>query len=158
MSEQGSGRQKSTEKAPELKRLEIFTGKWKTEGQTHATEAAPGVGISGTDSYEWLPGGFFLFHLVDVRVGDEPVRAIEIIGYDNEKGSYPMQSYDNHGGSPMMQLTANDNGTWVIEGDGKRSTIHFTDNGNTMNGKWEQGEDGNWTPFMDVKLTKITPE
>jgi len=41
------------------------------------------VPITGTDIYEWLPGGFFLLHRVDVVIGEQAVRAIELIGeYD----------------------------------------------------------------------------
>jgi len=41
------------------------------------------VPITGTDIYEWLPGGFFLLHHVDVVIGEQAVRAIELIGeYD----------------------------------------------------------------------------
>ena len=40
----------------------------------------PDIPVAGTDTYEVLPGGYFLVHHVDVTVGDKPVRAIEIIG------------------------------------------------------------------------------
>jgi hypothetical protein len=31
----------------------------------------PPVPISGTDSYQWLPGGFFLVHQVDRVIGQQ---------------------------------------------------------------------------------------
>lgn len=38
------------------------------------------VPITGTDSYQWLAGGFFLVHHVDVLIGQQPVQALEFIG------------------------------------------------------------------------------
>ena len=41
------------------------------------------VPITGTDSYQWLAGAFFLVHHVDVLIGQQPVQALEFIGeYD----------------------------------------------------------------------------
>ncbi len=53
---------------PEHKRLDALVGKWKSDGRTIAGGDEPVIKISGTDAYEWLPGGFFLLHHVDVRM------------------------------------------------------------------------------------------
>jgi hypothetical protein len=42
------------------------------------------IPIIGTDIYEWLPGGFFLVHHVDVMIGDQrgcrtPAPQVEMI-------------------------------------------------------------------------------
>jgi hypothetical protein len=49
---------------------------------------APRETKEALDTYEWLPGGFFLLHRVDGLMGDEPVQAVEIIGYEasSERG------------------------------------------------------------------------
>jgi hypothetical protein len=39
--------------------------------------ADPPIPVVGTDTYEWLPGGHFLVHHVDVVIGHEPVQAVE---------------------------------------------------------------------------------
>jgi len=55
-------------------------GRWRSEGPVVGEVPVP---ITGTDIYEWLPGGFFLLHHVDVVIGEQAVRAIELIGeYD----------------------------------------------------------------------------
>ncbi|GAB3477021.1 DUF1579 family protein [Amycolatopsis cihanbeyliensis] len=64
----------------ELRRLEAVVGRWRSKGRTVPTETEPSIEISGTDTYEWLDGGFFLVHHVDVRLGGERYRAIELIG------------------------------------------------------------------------------
>ena len=62
--------------------------------------------VEGTDVYEWLPGGFFLVHHVDVVVGDQPVQAIEIIG----------RAYDNLGNVTAMRARVDDDGVWTFTG------------------------------------------
>jgi hypothetical protein len=54
-----------------------IAGRWATDGHMIAD---PPVSVSGFDTYEVLAGGYFLVHHVDVQVGDQSVRAIEIIG------------------------------------------------------------------------------
>lgn len=49
------------------------------------------------DTYEWLPGGFFLIHRVDGRMGEAEVTAIEIIGFDASIQAYLTRSFDNQG-------------------------------------------------------------
>lgn len=140
---------------PALKRLDVFVGKWNTEGQIRAAPPNPAVKISGTDIYEWLPGGFFLVHRVDVRMGDEEVKAVEIIGYDASSQTYPMHSFDNKGNYDLLQANVHDR-TWTIIGKSMRFTGVFSDDGNTITGHWEQLIDGsNWLPWMEVKLTRV---
>lgn len=62
----------------------------RSEGVVLEGPSGPATRITGTDAYEWLPGGFFLLHHVDVHVGDEKVDAFEVIGgYDAATGTYP---------------------------------------------------------------------
>jgi hypothetical protein len=54
------------------------------------------VPITGTDIYEWLPGGFFLVHHVDVMIGEQPVQALELIGeYGPATDAFLARAYDN---------------------------------------------------------------
>jgi hypothetical protein len=81
----------------EIQRLQIFVGKWNTEGETHASVDAPAVKVafvdtdewlsygsgqsrenpydssvrwSAEESYEWLPGGFFLVNNFNAPIGN----------------------------------------------------------------------------------------
>lgn len=78
-----------------MKRLQPFIGKWKTEGTIQAPNGTA-VKLNAIDTYEWLPGEFFRLHHVDGRMGENEVKAIEIIGF-HEDGMYVTTSYDNHG-------------------------------------------------------------
>ena len=54
---------------PEHKRLEVFLGKWTGAGKSLASPYGPAGPVSSTDTYEWLPGGFFMAHHWDVKQG-----------------------------------------------------------------------------------------
>jgi len=150
-----SNMQQSRIPDPALKRLDIFVGRWNTDGQTWATPSGPAVRINGTDTYEWLPGGFFLLHRVDVCIGDEEIKTIEIIGYDALSQTFPMHYFDNQGNSGTYQASVRD-GIWTFVGESERSRVVFSDGGNAITASWEYSGDGlNWLPLMEVKLTKV---
>ncbi len=48
---------------PEHKRLAVFLGKWNLEGQQYDGLVGSAAKIVAVETYEWLPGGFFLVHL-----------------------------------------------------------------------------------------------
>ncbi len=140
----------------EIQRLQLFVGKWNTEGETHASANAPAVKITGMDTYEWMSGKFFLFHRADRHIGDEALNTIEFIGYDASSQMYTCQYFDSRGNSDLLQANLRDH-TWTIEGKSARFTGLFNSIGNTLTGTWEQSSDGlNWLPWMDVKLTKVS--
>ncbi len=145
---------------PGHKRLHVFVGNWNTEGEAKLDPAGPALRIKGTDSYEWLPGEFFLIHRWDVRIGEEQTSGIEIIGYDDASDTYPMQSFDNQGRTDILTGSVKQ-GEWTYEGQSGvktiRCTLAFSDADNTITGKWEQSGDGTtWIPWMNVKLARVT--
>ena len=90
----------------EHKRLDIFVGKWNTEGQVLTDSDAPAAKILATDTYEWLPGKFFLLHRVDANIGEEKTEVLEIIGYDASSQMYHAQSFDSQGNSDTFQANS----------------------------------------------------
>src|SRR5687768_2411792 len=92
-----------------LKRLNMFVGKWNTEGQIKESSFGPAAKLIGMDTYEWLAGGFFLIHHVNVRMGDQKNEAIEMIGYDASSNTYPMHSYNSQGNTTAMKANVADN-------------------------------------------------
>ncbi|GKU76599.1 DUF1579 family protein [Paenibacillus sp. L3-i20] len=140
---------------PALTRLNVFIGKWNTEGQIKVSPSGPAAKLKATDTYEWLPGGFFLIHHVDGYMGDEEVKTVEIIGYDTISQTYFTHSYDNRGNVGTYQANLLD-AVWTITGKSERFTGMFSDDSNTLAGSWElSGDDGIWVPWMDIKLTKV---
>jgi hypothetical protein len=150
--------------------LHAIAGRWATAGQV--VDDTP-VAVSGWDTYEVFPGGWFLVHHVDVTVGDTEVRAIEIIGEpDTEHGGYLARSFDSDGNTEVMHLTIDEAGVFHFEGGPEiaaaaqpagtqtarvRSTLEVTDDGASMTARWERSDDGRtWRPWMDIRFTRTT--
>jgi hypothetical protein len=138
----------------EYKQLNRLAGKWNTEGIIAGTGTSPEIHIKGTDTYEWLPGGYFLLHTVDVWMGDDRNQTLEIIGFDKDAGHFTMQHYDNKGNSGVMTATVTGE-RWMFKGDTLQFKGGFSDHDRIFSGVWEQlTEEKTWAHFMDIKLVK----
>jgi Protein of unknown function (DUF1579) len=136
------------------RRLQVFVGRWETAGEVRATAEAPAFRFTATDTYEWMAGGFFLLHHVDAAMGDTHLRALEIVRYDAETDTYPMQSYDSQGGV-ATHTGVLDGRAWRIVGETERFAGEFDGDGRVLRGTWERSEDGEaWEPWMDITLTR----
>ena len=148
-------------------RLWAIAGRWATSGNVIGEPPLP---VLGTDIYEVFEGGHFLVHHVDVTVGTEPVRAIEIIGEpDPATNGYLARAFDSDGSVGVMQLTIDDNGVFNFVGesdiapaaqprDGSttrvRSTLTVAPDRSSMNALWERSEDGDtWRTWMNITFT-----
>jgi len=151
-------------------RLGALVGRWRSEGHIVGDPAVP---ITGTDTYEWLAGGFFLVHQVDVVVGDQPVQAIEIIGeHDPGTDSFTARAFDNEGHVTVMRARVDEDGVWRFTGGADvaaaaqptaadprgavRSTLTVSADGTGMTARWERSDDGaTWQPWMDMTFTRM---
>lgn len=140
----------------DLDRLSSFVGVWNTEGAMKASSSEQPVKFKASDIYEWLPGGHFLLHRFDADMPDGKVEGIEVIGYSQETGSYPMHSFDSSGNATLMQARV-DQERWTFTGDNLRFTGGFRENGTVFAGAWEQraDKDAGWLPLMNVRLNKV---
>ena len=69
--------------SPEHVRLGVFLGKWNFAGQAQASPYGPAGKVTSVDTFEWLPGSFFMSHHWDVRQGGVEIKGMEILGYDS---------------------------------------------------------------------------
>lgn len=145
----------------EHKRLEVFVGKWKHEGQSYGEGQSKenpydsAVKWTSEETYEWLSGGFFLVHRFDALLGGKEFKGIEIIGYDASSQSYFVQFFDNSGNRPTYLASVSED-TWTFTGEAQRATVLFSDDNNTMTIHWDWKTDGeNWLPLCDRKATKF---
>jgi len=154
----------------EVQRLGALVGRWRTEGHVVGQPVVP---ITGTDIYEWLAGGFFLVHHVDVLVGDQQVQAIEIIGdHDPGTDSFTARAFDNQGAVTVMRVSVDDQGVWRFAGGADvaaaaqpgsadprgavRSTLTASEDATAMTARWERSDDGStWQPWMNVSFTRL---
>jgi Protein of unknown function (DUF1579) len=144
--------------SPENARLNVFVGRWHTTGAVVA--GPPAATIDAIDTYEWLPGGYALIHHADSTVGEDHIRAIEIIGYDPARRAYFGPFFDDQGGAGWEEIRV-DGATWTWRGEHvlgvrhHRATAVVSADGNTISARHERSGDGvNWEPWMDVTLTR----
>ena len=71
---------------PEHRRLESFIGRWNTEGTIRVNPGSPAVRFHAVDTYEWVPGGFFVLHRWDAHMPEGRTQGVEILGYDAAGG------------------------------------------------------------------------
>lgn len=142
------------------KKLGVFLGKWHTTGNVAADQSTAAATVDSIDTYEWYPGEFFLVHHADSRVGEDTVRSLEIIGFDQERQYYVATFFDSAGGSGVEELRQ-EGGTWTWRGSNvmgvneHRCIAVVSKDGNTINARHEKSEDGvRWVPWMDVTLTR----
>jgi hypothetical protein len=147
---------------PQHRRLDVFVGRWNKEGRALDSPFGRAANVSAVETYEWLPGGFFLVHRLDGRLGDDPIACIEIIGYDAATGSYPVHSFYDNGTTNVWQSNERD-GTWTLTGDWKTGSgsfkilckTVFDEAGEAMTATWEYSRDGStWSLFWDTTLTR----
>ncbi|MFD8557988.1 DUF1579 family protein [Streptosporangium canum] len=140
----------------ENRRLNALVGRWRSQGQTAATPSEPVIRIVGSDTYEWLAGEHFLIHRVDVRMNEEHVEVIEMIGpYDPASRTYPMRSFDNHGNFGTMRASVDNDGVWTFTGETERATLTIAEDGDAMTAVWERTDNGSdWRHWMDMSFRK----
>lgn len=134
--------------------LHRLIGEWRTEGTVFSAEGKPEMTVKGTDTYQWLPGDYFVLHIADVLMGDNKSYTHEIIGHDAKAGDFTMQYFNNAGESGMMTATVKDE-QWEILGDALRFRGGFSENDTVFSGIWERLEAGkNWVLFIKIRLVK----
>ncbi|MFB4284402.1 DUF1579 family protein [Nonomuraea sp. MTCD27] len=140
----------------ENQRLHALVGRWRSQGRIAATATDPAIRVAGSDTYEWLAGEHFLIHRVDVRMDEEHVEVIEMIGpYDPASRTYPMRSFDNQGNFVTMRASVDDGGVWTFAGETERATLVIAEDGDSMTAEWERTDNGsNWRHWMDMSFTR----
>jgi uncharacterized protein DUF1579 len=140
---------------PELRQLHFLTGQWNTSGIILGPDPTQAARIHGTDNYEWVSGGHFLLHRVNVLMGDTPTEAVELIGYDPETGKFPMRSFDDNGNCTTMFGAMDAHGTFTIDGGKIRATLKPNLDASALDVLWEQSEDVlHWEPWLKMTLEK----
>jgi len=126
----------------QLKKLNFLIGKWHTQGEILQRVSVSSKDIRGMDTYEWVSGGFFILHRVDVFMGNERTEAIEIIGYEERRKSYFMKSFDSQGASITMYAALEKSGVLKFGDNKMRSVLTANKDGSSMTAKWELSENG----------------
>ena len=136
-----------------LDTLNAATGTWQSTGSMRTDDGL--VQVTGTDTYEWLPGKQFMIHKADVTVGGDKVDVIEIIGeFDDTKQACAMHAFQSDGSHGVMWASLTKDGNLLFAGDDIRATLTVEPAGTAMNALWERMESGNWAHWMDMHFVK----
>jgi hypothetical protein len=137
-----------------LQRFDVLIGTWDMIGHTLDAEED---NITGQNTFEWLPGGFFLKSSGNIDFMGTKLWSMEIIGYNAVTQTFPSKVYSSMTGE-MLDYGWNIQGNIVTHWD---STSKFTgtlsDDGNTLIGGWRpnEGEENSPGSTYDVVMTRI---
>lgn len=147
---------KRTAATIELGLLNEFVGIWDTDGMVIEGPEGQPVKFKGTDTYEWLPGGYFLLHRFEASMPDGNITGIEVIGHDTKNNAYTMHSFDSRGNADVMEGQF-EMESWTFVGESTLFTGGFRDSGKVFAGLWERraGAGYDWQPWMEVRLNKV---
>ena len=151
----------SHEPSAEIKRLELFLGKWNVEGKSYAkgysyeSLQVSYVEMKFSQTGVWLSGGFFLVNRWNGHVGESEFNGMEVIGYDAESRSYVSRLFDNAGNATTYQASVRDN-VWTYIGELQCATFEFSDDGHKMkiHWDWRKADGKNWLPLCDLTASK----
>lgn len=118
---------------PALKRLEGLVGTWKITGRT---VGAKEDNISGWNTFEWLPGGFFLQQRIEMDFMGFKIQSLEIIGYNPATEAFSSYVYSNMSGTPLpYQWEFRDNALkiWI---ETAKFEGRMSGDGNSFSGGW----------------------
>jgi hypothetical protein len=136
-------------------RLQVFIGKWHAEGTSYAAGQTKQYPRGATEkwlsdeTFEWLPGQFFVMQRWDATTGANAFQGTAIISWDTTSQQYMTRSYENHG-FVRDYVTRLEGETWNFTGDSERARVEFIDGGNIQNIAWEWRQPGeDWLPLCD---------
>jgi len=142
--------------ARELRRLQIFVGRWKVLGKNFpAAPGAAGMMVQGEDNYAWMNGNYFVVgswqHLF---LGGGHI-GLSVMGFDEQKKRLFTRNFDNQGYERTYFFEIEGN-TWKYLGDQERATRIYMHEGRTFEEHWEmKDQNGQWIPLCDMNGTKI---
>jgi Protein of unknown function (DUF1579) len=151
--------------APELNKLDYFSGSWTIEATIGQGPWGNGGKFSATGTDEWMKGNFFLIGHSDFTLPAEfggGGGAVVILGYDPDKKVYTEDRFDSHGQHQKSVGTlTGDTWTWTSQNNYNGMTIQGRltlklVSPTSYTTKYEVSPDAGatWIPFWDGKATK----
>jgi len=134
-----------------LAALEPLVGTWTMTAGPPGGEPWPG---GGTVRFEWIDDGAFLRETWEIDMPEAP-NGIAIFGCDKGRNLLFQLYTDERDVNRIYEVTLSD-GEWKMWRDAddpfpQRFIATFADDGNTISGRWEKREDGEWG--VDFELT-----
>jgi len=151
-----------TDRNEALARLDRLVGMWDTAHIVDGVQV-----LRGTTEFAWVEEGAFLAQRVSNELLDTapqlwrdhaPMTAVSIVGLDDD--AYTVLYADSRGVHRVYAMEF-DGRTWTMRRDSpgidQRYSGEFSDDGQTVRGRWERSKDGRstWLHDFDLTLTRI---
>jgi hypothetical protein len=146
---------------PELKKLDIFVGSWRLDGDIKPGHMGPGGKMTEDEKCEWMQGGFYLVCHSDYKSSMGNGVSLSVLGYATADKGYTYRSFDSFGEFDDSKGTV-DGDTWTWMSEEKmggmttkgRFTMKIT-SATSYDFAYDTSPDGTkWTNAMDGKATK----
>lgn len=150
--------------------LDVYVGTWEFDWELKPSMWGPGGKMTGTESYEWLPGGFFLQMQRDARGSGGSAaptgtfRSIIVFGYDRAAEAYTAQWFTLSDGGFGSATVKAEGGRRLWSGAGQmgdgtpfheRCTRMVASDGASMTITCEVSSDGlMWSPALEGTYRK----
>ena len=148
---------------PEVKKLEVFAGKWKGESDLKPSPFFPGGKMTSEDDCTWFEGGFQLVCRSTGSGAMGKIKSEMVLAWNAEEKVYKYMGFDSMGMAGTANGTVSGN-TWTYTGEDKmggkviksKYTIVVV-SPTTQTFKWDISEDGGktWKTAAEGKSTKM---
>jgi hypothetical protein len=138
-----------------LGKLERLVGEWTIEARWPDGQAWPG---DGRVIFEWHDSRAHVIERTTIELPEAP-DSVAIIGCDAANGTYFQLYSDERGVCRVYQMSISDD-EWKLWREGEpfsqRFTATFSDDGNTITGRWEIAEDfTHYTTDFDLVFRRV---
>ena len=141
-----------------LEQLNPFVGEWDMEV---SFAVAPGARARAV--FEWTLDGRFLVQRAEISVPEAP-DSLSLMGVDPTGEAFTQHYYDTRGVVRVYAMTVED-GVWTLQRDRpdfsdlnfwQRFSGTFSEDGNTIDGRWEMSHDegATWEHDFDLVYTR----
>ena len=139
---------------PALKRLDVLIGTWDLKGHTLDSNDD---NITGWNTFEWLPGGFFLKSIGEINFKGVKFQTLELIAYDPSSQTFPSSVYSNMGGSVLQYYWDVQGNTVTHLDESSTYTGTLSEDGKTLSGGWrpKEGEKESPENAYDAVMTRV---
>jgi hypothetical protein len=140
-----------------LKELEVLVGKWSQQATPPGGEPWPG---EAAVTFEWLDGSDkrLLVERMTVEMPEAP-DGVCVIGCDAANSTYFQLYSDDRGVCRVYEMSIGD-GEWKLWREGEpfaqRFTAKISNDGNTIDGRWEVNEGDGWKTDFDLVYTRVS--